>query len=139
MIRILAVGKIKASHYRDAIEDYLTRLTRFAPAEILEVPDSGPDEEGRALLAKAQGGPLVACDPHGRAWTTEDLARFLGAHGGPCFFVGGPDGLSQEVLARSEHRVQLSAMTLPHELARLVLIEQIYRAQTILRGHPYHR
>lgn len=139
MIRILAVGKIKATYYRDAVADYATRLSRFAPVEILEVGDSNPHDEGRALLAKAQGGPLVACDPAGEAWTTEELAEFMGRHGGPCFFVGGPDGLSAEVLTRSEHRLQLSAMTFPHELARLVLVEQVYRALTILRGHPYHR
>jgi 23S rRNA (pseudouridine1915-N3)-methyltransferase len=139
VIRVLAVGKIRASYYREAVADYLTRAGRFSPVEIVEVPDSTPPEEGRALWAKAQGGPTVACDVAGRPWSTERLAEFLGQHGGPCFFVGGPDGLDADVLDRADHRLQLSAMTFPHELARLMLVEQIYRALTILRGHPYHR
>ena len=139
MIRLIAVGRVKAPYYQNGIADYARRIGRFARLEILEVADKDPISEGSNILKKLSGEPIVACDPGGEAWSSPDLARFLGKHGGPCFILGGPDGLSDAVREKADHRLSLGSMTFPHELARLILLEQIYRGFTILRGHPYHR
>ncbi len=139
MIRVVAVGKLKARYYREAVAEYERRIRRFARVQLLEVPDREPQSEGQSLLAAARGEPLVALDVRGEAWDTPAFARFLSHNASPCFLVGGPDGLSQELLRGVARRLSLSPLTLPHELARLVLTEQIYRALTILKGHPYHR
>ena len=139
MIRILAVGKLKAAWYQQGVEDYRRRITRFARIEIVEVPDKNPEEEGRRLLEAAAGSPLIACDPGGESLNSRDFARLIGDHGSLCFFLGGPEGLSRELVQRCDRRLSLAPFTLPHELARLVLLEQIYRGWTILKGHPYHR
>ncbi len=139
MIRLVAVGKLKADHYRSAVADYERRIGRFARFETAEVPDREPGSEGQSLLAAARGHPLVACDPQGESWDTPAFARFLGEHASPCFLIGGPEGLDSPVLRAAERSLSLSRLTFPHEMARLILVEQIYRALTILRGHPYHR
>lgn len=139
MIRLVAVGKVKSSYYREGLADYQARLSRYGGLTTVEIKDSGPQEEGRHILSRLRGSPVVACDLAGRLWDSSRLARFLSQHAGPCFVLGGPDGLSAAVRERADHLLKLSGFTLPHELARLVLVEQLYRAQTILRGHPYHR
>lgn len=139
MIRILAVGRIKAKFYREGCDEYLRRIGRFGNVEVVEVPDSDPAEEAKRLLAAHGPGPLVLCDPEGEAWTSHDVSRHLGAHGAGSFVIGGPDGLHPDLTAQASARVAFGRITLPHELARLVLLEQIYRGYTLLRGHPYHR
>ena len=139
MIRVLVVGKLKARWAQLADEDFRRRLTRFARLEIIEVPDSDPDREGRQILAKLGREHLICCDPTGENWTSEELAERLGAHGSLAFCIGGPEGLSREVLERGQERFALGRVTLPHELARVTLLEQVYRGYTILGGHPYHR
>jgi 23S rRNA (pseudouridine1915-N3)-methyltransferase len=139
MIHLVAVGKVKTPYYREAIADYEARLSRFASLTAVEVRDSNPVDEGKLLLARLRGAPVVACDPGGQPWDSRRLADFLGTRASPCFLLGGPEGLSDAVRERADHLLSLSAFTLPHELARLVLTEQLYRALTILRGLPYHR
>jgi 23S rRNA (pseudouridine1915-N3)-methyltransferase len=103
------------------------------------------EEEGKRLLARVPAGAeVVALDRRGAAWSSERLARYLDelairASPGAAFLIGGAFGLSEEVLARASHRLSLSALTFPHELARLIMAEQLYRAGTILRGEPYHK
>ena len=103
------------------------------------------DEEGKRLLARIPAGvEIVALHEAGKAWTSQKLAGYLadlavGASPGAAFVVGGAYGLSDEVLRRARHQLALGAFTLPHELARLVLAEQLYRAGTIQRGEPYHK
>jgi len=139
VIRVLAVGKLKAAWYRDAVDDYRKRIGRFARLEILEIPDRNREEEGKRLLDASSGSPRIACDPGGESLDSAGFAKLIGEHGSPCFFLGGPEGLSRELVESCDRRLSLSPFTLPHELARLVLLEQIYRAWTILKGHPYHR
>jgi 23S rRNA (pseudouridine1915-N3)-methyltransferase len=139
VIRVVAVGKLKAPYYRDAVEEYRRRITRFAAIELLEVPDHPTAQQERRLRAATRGTPLVACDPGGKMLSSPAFARLLASHGSPCFVVGGPTGLSRHFLATCDHRLSLSALTFPHELARLVLMEQIYRGLAILKGHPYPR
>ena len=139
MIRVVAVGRLKAPYYRQAMEDYRRRISHFARLEITEVIGRGPLPEGRLLLDAAAGEPVIACDPQGEAFDSRHLSALLGRHGSPCFLLGGPEGLSSAVLEQSGRILSLSPLTFPHELARVILLEQIYRGLSLLRGHPYHR
>ena len=119
-------------------DDYVARARRHLTVEVVEVADDA------ALARKwpAQG-ETIALEVGGESWSTERLARHLGErmlHGGRAltFAIGGADGLPRALVARAGLRLSLSAMTLPHRMARLVLLEQIYRALTIIRGEPYH-
>jgi 23S rRNA (pseudouridine1915-N3)-methyltransferase len=139
MIRVFAVGRLRLGWAQEACADYDRRLRRFGGVETIEIPDSDPAGEAKQLRQKLKGGPIVACDPHGDSWSSETLAEFLGHHGSPGFLIGGPEGIDADLLEQADHRLGFGAITLPHELARVVLFEQIYRGLSILRGHPYHR
>src|SRR5690606_28040779 len=102
------------------------------------------DEGERMLAAVPAGAHVVALDEHGAAWSTAELARRLEHWSGlgssaVCFLIGGPDGLAPACLARARERWSLSALTLPHGLVRIVAAEALYRAVSLLEGHPYHR
>ena len=139
MIRLLVVGKLRAKWAQLADEDYRKRLSRYTRLDVVEIPDSDPEREGKAMLARVGQERLVCCDPGGELWTSEDLARQLGSHGSLSFCIGGPDGLSPEVREAGADSFAFGRVTLPHELARVILLEQLYRGYTILGGHPYHR
>lgn len=143
MIRVLAVGKVKDKHLASLAGNFLKRLRPMAPAEIVEIKDSRPDKEGRDMVAKlgSAGGSqlVVALDEHGENMTSTDLAQLLGKHGNICFLVGGADGLGPVARQRASRTIRLSSLTLTHEMARVLLLEQIYRGLSILRGKPYHR
>lgn len=147
--RIVAVGKLRPA-YRNLCDEYLRRLGRYLEVMELEVREArGPDavarrEEGRRLLEKVPPGTrLVALDRGGSAWTSEELARQLSgwreAAGDLTLVLGGSTGLDPAVLGRARVRWSLGPLTLPHELARLVVCEQLYRAVSILRGERYHK
>lgn len=151
-IKLIFVGQLKASIFREAEAHYLGALKRYFPVEEVIVKDAGKARdrekrmrlEGEAVLSKL--GPrdmLVALDEHGRQMTSPAFAEQLGKWEedpglAPCFVVGGAYGLSREVLAASRLTLSLGRCTLPHDLARVVLLEQLYRAASILRGSPYH-
>ncbi len=139
MIRILAVGALKAAWAREACADYQRRCRRWNPVEVVEVDDRDPSREGRALLAARGALPLVVCDRRGEDWDTPELARWLARRGSVAFALGGPEGHGEEILAAADACWRFGRITLPHELARVILLEQIYRALSIDRGHPYHR
>lgn len=148
--RLLAVGKLKRGFYRDGCEHYLKRLERFGRVEVVEVsegrgtrPESVRQEEGKALLANAAGW-LVALDERGASLRSRELAARLdelelAGHSALTLLIGGAEGLSRQVTSAAMESWSLSPLTLPHELARLVLCEQLYRAETIRADHPYHR
>ena len=150
---LLAVGRPKDPALASAIAGYEARVARYFRFETLQVRDApvgrddakARDEESAALLSAVPAGlDLVVLDPGGDPWTSEELARYLGdlalyGRPGAAFTVGGPRGLGEGIVARATRRWALSRLTLPHELARLVVAEQLYRAGTILRGEPYHR
>ncbi len=151
-IRVLAVGRDRSGLYQPALLEYARRLSRYARFEVVETPEArrhagtprARDEEGEAVLARLRAGErVVVLDERGREPTSEELARRLGAWlaGGRdlAFVVGGAAGLSDSVKARADESLSLSRLTLAHRLARLVLLEQLYRAFTILRGEPYHK
>ncbi len=154
---IAAVGKLKQGPERELIRHYLGRAEaagrklHLSPLAVIELPESKAATakarkaaEGEALLAKIPSSHrLIALDPSGEALSSAAFARHLaklrdGGAEGVAFVIGGADGLSPELLARAK-AISLGVITLPHGLARIVLAEQLYRAATILSGHPYHR
>lgn len=143
MIRLLAVGKIKDKRLAGLAADFLRRIGPMAPAEVVELKDSRPDKEGRDMSARlgSRGGHqlVVAMDEKGDDLSSTDLADLLSRHGNICFLLGGADGLGAAARERADRTLCLSRLTLTHEMARVLLLEQIYRGLSILRGKPYHR
>jgi 23S rRNA (pseudouridine1915-N3)-methyltransferase len=154
-IRVVAVGRVKEPGFVLAQEEYVKRLSRYTRLEIIEVDDepvpSGDQErravkvrEGERLQRRApQGCLLVAMDPVGAQFTSEAFASWLGqqqmaGRQDIVFMLGGTLGLPPAVLTQAYLRLSLSAFTFPHQLARVVLLEQLYRSFRILRQEPYH-
>jgi len=140
MIRLLAVGKMKDRNYAALTEQYLKRIRPWAKLEITELKDQNPDREAQVMIERIGASEhVVAMDERGDAVTSRELGRLLASRGSITFLIGGPDGLGDAARARADRTLSLSAMTFPHELARLMLVEQIYRGLAINRGHAYHR
>jgi 23S rRNA (pseudouridine1915-N3)-methyltransferase len=153
-VRLIAVGTRPPGWVRDVCEDYITRLGSHLPVSVTEIP-SGPRSGGepparaiaregeRVLAALRREDFVVALDERGTEFSTRELAEWLRKRRQEgedlAFVIGGPDGLAPEVLARSALRWSLSRLTLPHALVRVLLAEQLYRAHSLLAGHPYHR
>jgi 23S rRNA (pseudouridine1915-N3)-methyltransferase len=144
------VGKDRSGLFAPGVEEYAKRLQHYARTELKELPESRSTgeraraEEGEALLAKlGKRDLLVALDERGKELSTLELAQWMGkqqqAGKDLAFVIGGDEGLSQEVRERAGLVLCLSRFTLPHRLARLVLMEQLYRTFTVLRGEAYHR
>lgn len=138
-VAVVAVGRIKERALRAVADDYLGRIGRYVRCEEVEVRDAAALE--RAL---PPGAHVVALEVDGRALGSEPFARQLERWGSRgkgviAFVIGGAEGIPPELSARADERLSLSPMTLPHRLARVVLLEQLYRAMTILRGEPYAR
>ncbi len=151
-LRVLAIGRDRSGLFAPAVEEYLGRLARTLKLELVELPEArkhagtpqAKEEEGATILAKLRPGErLVALDERGEQPTSVELARRLARWQergqDVALVIGGADGLSPAVLERAQERLSLSRLTLPHRLARVVLVEQLYRAVTILRGEPYHK
>lgn len=151
-IKILLVGKTRQLHLLALMEEYLKRLRHFCTLTVIEVkpaeegaPAQVMCKEGERLLAKIQPDDYaVTLEIEGRAFSTEQFSRFLAerqeaGRQSLAFVVGGPWGLAEEVRARADTRLSLSKMTFNHEMVRLFLLEQIYRAFTILHHLPYHK
>jgi len=150
-IKIAWIGKTKEPAIQSLTDEYLKRISRYVPVEGLAVRDEAALLQmcGRAPLAKTSKttnpvkSTLVLMDSRGKQFSSEEFARFLGDYQDrnplPLVFAVGPaDGFSEAARRAAQHTISLGTMTLPHELARVVLLEQVYRAFTILRGHPYH-
>jgi 23S rRNA (pseudouridine1915-N3)-methyltransferase len=148
---LLAVGRLRPS-YRDAVDDYLRRLGRFLKVREVEVREASRaptadvqrrEEAERLLARRPAGSRLVALAREGTGWSSEELAGRL-AHWtrearAVALAIGGSRGLAPDLIADASERWSLGPLTLPHELARVVVAEQLYRASTILRGEPYHK
>jgi 23S rRNA (pseudouridine1915-N3)-methyltransferase len=136
--RLVAVGRMKDPVLRAACDEYIDRLRHYTRVEEREVK-----EEARVLGAVPEGTRLVALTRRGEEWTSGQLAEWTGRWEmdgrDVTFAIGGADTLPDEVLRKAERLWSLSRLTLPHELARVVVYEQLYRAHTIRRGEPYHR
>lgn len=150
-INVVAIGKIKESYFSQAIEEYLKRCSRFAKVSVTEVPEAppskSPDEQKRieseALLMRARG-TLVALDMRGDLLSSEDIASFIDGEGTSgvseiTFVIGGSHGLTEEVKRRAKLVLSFGRVTFAHQLFRVMLLEQIYRALTINAGLPYHK
>ncbi|HEY8371100.1 MAG TPA: 23S rRNA (pseudouridine(1915)-N(3))-methyltransferase RlmH [Thermodesulfobacteriota bacterium] len=154
-ITVLWVGKTRSGFLAEGIEYYARQAGRYGPIETRAVKESPitaradprrilADEGARLLAALPAGAHVVALDPGGQALDSTGLAAYIGRRRDEgvkelAFVIGGPLGLDESVRKRAHLVLSLSAMTLTHEMARLVLLEQIYRAETILRGEPYHK
>jgi len=134
-ILVMAEGRIREAHFRDACRDYAGRIARTLPIEVREV---------ERLAAAPARHLVVAMDAAGRELDSAGFAAWLGkqmcsGRQGVAFLLGGADGIPAKLLDAANERLSLSRLTMAHRLARVVLLEQIYRALTILRGEPYHR
>lgn len=153
-ITIIAVGKLKEKFWKQALEEYLKRLQSYADVRVCEIPDRDPARFGDAKTLELEGADIVAALPDrahvilldidGKLYSSEDIADFMGSHMSEgishlVFVIGGSLGVSPEVRNRAHSRMSLGRITLPHNLARVVLVEQIYRAFRIMRGEPYHK
>ena len=153
-ITILCVGKIKESFYRDAVSEYAKRLSRYCRLEIVEVADEKtPDKASAALeeqirereadrlLSRLEEGAYVCTlEIQGKRYTSEGFAQAgLGGQSHIAFVIGGSLGLHEKVRKRANQAISFSDMTFPHQLMRVILCEQIYRAYRIINGEPYHK
>lgn len=150
---VAVVGKPRDRHLAAAIDDYETRAARYWPLEVVEVREASGRgvlasdarvREGARLLERLPAGShLVVCDERGDHLTSAQFATLVaGARDRAqdmAFVIGGAFGLTDELRSRAARAIQLAPWTLPHEMARLVLAEQLYRAGTIARGEPYHK
>jgi len=157
-ITIIAVGKIKEKYLKEGIAEYLKRLSPYARLTVIEVDDENAPEnlspaeaekvvkkEGERILAKLHPSSfVVALDLKGKNLSSEELASFISeknlyGQSKLTFIIGGSLGLSKDVLERADFKLSFGRMTFPHQLMRLILLEQIYRAFKIIRGEPYHK
>lgn len=157
-ITVIAVGKIKEKFYTDAIAEYSKRLSRYCRLEVIQVADEKtPDgaseaqerqikeKEGSRILAQIKDGAyVIALAVQGTMLSSEQLAsklNKLGVDGQSqiVLIIGGSLGLSDEVLERADYHLSFSPMTFPHQLMRVILLEQIYRSYRIISGEPYHK
>ena len=157
-ITIIAVGKLKENYLKQGVEEYLKRLQPFAKIKIIEVADE-PNSEGLSNIAAEQVRQreagriskhtkrdtfLICLDIAGETYTSEELANYfqklmLTAKSDITMLIGGSLGISDELLNRSQIRLSFSKLTFPHQLMRLILLEQVYRVFKIIRGEPYHK
>jgi 23S rRNA (pseudouridine1915-N3)-methyltransferase len=151
-LRVLSVGKDRSGLFAPAVEEYARRISRYARTTVEEVPEArraagtprARDEEAASILDRVSDGErVVLLDERGKEMTSPELARRLAAwlEGARdvTLVVGGSDGHGEAIRERADETLSLSRLTLAHRLARLVLLEQLYRAFTILRGEPYHK
>ncbi len=157
-ITLVTVGKIKEKYLRDAVAEYAKRLGKYCKLEILEVGDEKTQEraseaeeaavrsrEGERILRQVKDDAyVITLEMQGKQMTSEELAdkiEMLGVQGKShiVFIIGGSIGLGSEVLKRSDYALSFSRMTFPHQLMRVILLEQIYRGFRIINGEPYHK
>ena len=157
-LRVVCVGRLKEKFYTDAVNEFKKRLSRFAEVEIVELADEKAPEklsdaeleqiklaEGRRILSKiAEGETVVALDIKGVQLSSTELAEkinafMLGGKSRIAFIIGGSNGLSAEVLARADFKLSFSKLTFSHQIFRIMLMEQLYRAFKIINNEPYHK
>lgn len=157
-VRVIGVGRVKENYLREGIRDYCTRIMPYMRVELHDIPDGKIPErlsereredllarEGARILAATEGIAIrIACAVDGEPWSSEELAARLkkwelSGQSRVAFVVGGPLGLAGPVLCAATHVLSLSRMTFPHQLARLILLEQIFRACRINSGEAYHK
>ncbi len=157
-ITIIAVGKLKEKYLREGINEYAKRLSGFCRLQIIEVPDVKAPEnlsraqeemvlakEGDNILKRIKGNSMLIClDVSGKRFNSEALAsmvreKMLMGESDYTFIIGGSLGIDKKVLGMADLKLSLSDMTFPHQLARLILLEQVFRIFKIINGEPYHK
>ena len=150
-IRIIWTGKTRDARLRGLIEEYVERISHFARCEVTELRElgrtdkTGIDKESRRISDGLRPGSLtVLLDPDGTEWTSQQLAAQVQKWEGNgikevAFIIGGPNGVTDDLKSRVDERWSLSRLTLTHEMARVLLLEQLYRAYTIVHGLPYQK
>ena len=157
-ITLVTVGKIKEKYLRDAIHEYSKRLSRYCKLEMIEVADEKTpdqasetveeqirDKEGERILKYLKDDMyVITLEIAGKMLSSEELAHKIEklgiqAHSSIAFVIGGSIGLGREVLKRSDYSLSFSKMTFPHQLMRVILLEQVYRSYRIMNGEPYHK
>ncbi|MCR5623644.1 MAG: 23S rRNA (pseudouridine(1915)-N(3))-methyltransferase RlmH [Lachnospiraceae bacterium] len=157
-ITILTVGKIKEKYFTDAIKEYSKRLSRYTKLDIIEVSDEPtPDNAGEAICDKIketegqrllkhipENAYVITLEINGKNLSSEELSKkindlTLTGNSNICFIIGGSLGLHKSVLDKSNFALSFSKMTFPHQLMRVILLEQIYRAFKIIKNEPYHK
>lgn len=153
-ISLIVIGKTDASYFVDAINEYKNRLVHYIPFEMEIIPDiknvknlreeQQKEKEGELILKMLQTGDyLVLLDEHGKSFTSMEFATYLErkmhvVSKRLVFVIGGPYGFSEAVYKAASEKISLSKMTFSHQMIRLIFVEQIYRAMTILNNEPYH-
>lgn len=149
---IACVGKLKETYMQAAVADYVKRLSRYAVMNTIEVPESNDasadkriEKEGEALLKRIPAqSRVIALDLHGKEMSSEQLAEYISDQtvegcSDFTFVIGGSDGIARSITSKADVRLCLSRMTFPHQLTRLILAEQLYRAMKINNGEQYHK
>lgn len=136
---VRAVGKLRDRRMEELCREYLDRVRRHLPVEVVEVA-----EDADLVRGLPAGSEVVALEPGGAAWTTDELMKFISERmvrgtRALVFLIGGADGLSAATVAAAHRRLSLTPLTLPHRLARVILCEQIYRCVSAIRGEPYNK
>lgn len=151
---LLQVGKTQSGWLEEGIREYLDRIQRYHPLEVVTIPESRKEKkrtveeqkrkEGKLILSEIQAGDhVIILDEKGRRFSSRDFAGFVEqklqlSYKRLVFLIGGPWGVSPEVMARADQRLSCSQMTFSHQMIRLIFAEQLYRGFTILKGEPYH-
>lgn len=148
MIKIICVGKIKEQYFKDSIKEYEKRLNKYTKLEVIELPDYNFDkektiyEEGKNILSKINEKDfVVTMEINGKKLDSMKLSKFIEDNLSKqiVFVIGGSYGLSDEVLLRSNYSLSFSDLTFPHQLFRVLLLEQIYRSFKIINNESYHK
>ena len=151
MIKIITVGTIKEKYLKDAIEEYVKRLKKYTTLELIEVKDEGLVEENKAIQLEgskinryiSSKDYLITLEIEGKSYTSEEFANKLNQiqieNSNIVFVIGGSYGLSDEIKNKAKLHLSFSKMTFPHQLFRVFLLEQIYRAYKILNNESYHK
>lgn len=144
MIKIICVGKIKEQYLKDAILEYKKRISKYHKLEIIELPDNSIEEEGNAILKVINDKDYVITLEIGGQMIdsiefSNRIEKIFIEHSNITFIIGGSDGLSDKIKAISNFKLSFSKMTFPHQLFRVILLEQIYRAFKIMKNETYHK
>lgn len=148
MIKIICIGKIKEKYFKDAIKEYQKRISKYSKLEIIELPDYNYDkektiyEEGKNILSKiSEKDYVVTLEISGNKLDSIELSKFIDSNISKniVFVIGGSYGLSRDVIKRSNYKLSFSNLTFPHQLFRVILLEQIYRSFKIINNESYHK
>lgn len=143
-ITVIAVGKLKERFWKDAVTEYVKRLGGYTKLRIVEIPDKGIDFESDEIVRAAGDAHLILLAIEGTQRTSVGISRRLEklmtcGTSDIAFCIGGSDGVNEAVYERADETLSFGQITLPHNLARVVLLEQVYRVFKIMRGEPYHK